>query len=99
MDKYEALAELLNDKEKANEIISESVEETSRNLQKMGLDFTVDELIELAEKANVTSKSDELSEGELEDVSGGILISAASAAAVALALSVGHYYATRRWRR
>ena len=70
-EKYKALAELLKDEENAKEVLSESVEETQANLKAKGLDFTVKELIDMADK--ILGKG-ELNEEQLDDVNGGILM-------------------------
>ena len=67
-EKYKALAELLKDEETAKEVLSESVEETQANLKAKGLDFTVEELLEIA-KAQLPEG--ELDENSLDDVNGG----------------------------
>ena len=70
-EKYKALAELLKDEETAKEVLSESVEETQANLKAKGLDFTVEELLEIA-KAQLPKG--ELDEGSLDDVNGGFFL-------------------------
>lgn len=70
MDKYQQLAELLSDEAKAKEILSESVEETQANLQKAGLEFTVEELQAIAQSIP-GGEEEELNEDALEDVAGG----------------------------
>ena len=83
-EKYEALAELLKDEETAKAVFGKSPEEAQVNLKARGLDFTVEELKELAEKA-VTSADGELDENNLDDVVGGIVITAAVAVGAGLA--------------
>ena len=83
-DKYEALAELLKDEENAKEVFGKSPEEAQVNLKARGLDFTVEELKELAEKA-VAGADGELDENSLDDVAGGIVVTAAVAVGAGLA--------------
>lgn len=73
MDKYQELAVLLSDPAKANEIISKSVEQTQANLKANGLDFSIEELVELAEKATIQQTKGELSEEDLDEVAGGLV--------------------------
>ena len=49
-DKYEALAELLKDEAAAKAVMGSSPEEAQANLKAKGLDFTVEELEQLARK-------------------------------------------------
>lgn len=72
MDKYQALQQLLNDETKAKEIFTESIEETRENLKKIGLDFSIEELEGIAEKATVSTASGELDADDLENVAGGV---------------------------
>ena len=96
MDKYQQLAELLKDQDKANAFLSESVEETQKNLEKEGLDFTVDELVEIAEKVEKKeNEGDELNEDSLDDVSGGVIgLGAALVVPVIITCGAGH---VKRW--
>ena len=71
MDKYQELAELLKDPAKANEILSDSMEETQANLKANGLDFSIEELEDLAVKVTAQDEG-ELGEDALDDVSGGV---------------------------
>ena len=73
MDKYQELAELLNDPAKASEILSDSIEQTQANLKANGLDFSIEELQDLAVKVNANDQ-EELSEDALDDVSGGLAL-------------------------
>lgn len=73
MDKYQELAELLNDPAKANEIFSDSIEQTQANLKANGLDFSIEELQDLAVKVNANDQ-EELGEDALDDVSGGLAL-------------------------
>ena len=73
MDKYQELAVLLSDPAKANEIISKSVEQTQANLKANGLDFSIEELVELAEKATLQQTQGELNEDDLDEVAGGLV--------------------------
>lgn len=82
MDKYQALVELLKDEDKVKEIISDSTVETQQNLKKYGLDFTIEELEEIAIKVAAHNDMDELGEDSLEDVSGGVAFSSLCAAAL-----------------
>ena len=75
MDKYQELAVLLSNPSKANEIISESVEQTQANLKANGLDFSIEELKALAEKATIQQTQGELSEDALDQVAGGFVSS------------------------
>lgn len=75
MDKYQAFAELMEDENKAKEIISDSIEQTQQNLKNNGLDFTLEELKEMAAKVVIQDSNDELDEDALNDVNGGILMS------------------------
>ena len=72
-DKYEALAELLKDEAAAKAVMGSSPEEAQANLKAKGLDFTVEELEQLA-AYTLSSAQDknELDESALDDVSGGI---------------------------
>ena len=83
MDKYQQFAKLMNEEGKADEILSESVEQTRENLKKYGLDFSVEELQEIAKKAEAMSQKDELNAEALDDVAGGVAF--ATLCAVALA--------------
>ena len=67
-DKYEALAELLKDEETAKAIWGNTPEEAQTNLKEKGLDFSVEELLEMAQPPE-----GEISESELDNVSGGII--------------------------
>ena len=78
MDKYQELAQLLSNPAKAQEIMSESVEKTQANLKANGLDFSIEELEELAEKVTIQQTQGELSEDVLENVSGGSIASQAA---------------------
>lgn len=74
MDKYEALAEILNDEDLSKEVIADSAEETVKNLQARGLDFSVEELKEVASNIDKATKtSGEIDESDLDNVSGGLL--------------------------
>lgn len=70
-ERYEKLAELLSDEKEAAEIISESVEETQKNLAARGLEFTVAELKEFGKAVTAANAHGELDEDALEGVSGG----------------------------
>ena len=72
MEKYQALAELFKDEATAKEILSDSVEETQQNLKKYDLDFSAEELEEIAAKVVAQEESGELNEDALEDVAGGV---------------------------
>ena len=73
MDKYEALAKILEDEDLTKEVITESVEQTVKNLASRGIDFSADELKELSAFVHAgTDNSGEMDEVELESVSGGI---------------------------
>lgn len=70
MNKYEQFAELLKDPSK--NILSDSIEETQANLAANGLDFSIEELEELAAKVEAQD-GEELNETALDDVAGGSL--------------------------
>lgn len=70
--RYEKLAELLKDEALANEIIADSAEETQEILHNKGLDFSVDELKELAKTLLSNDDVGEMDEKALESVSGGV---------------------------
>ena len=69
MNKYEQFAELLKDPSK--NILSDSIEETQANLKANGLDFSIEELEELAAKVE-DQENEELNETALDDVAGGV---------------------------
>lgn len=71
-ERYEKLAELLKDEASADEIIADSAEETQKILQNKGLDFSVDELKELAKSLLSNDDTGEMDEKALERVSGGV---------------------------
>ena len=63
---------LLEDSEKAKEVLAPSVEETQKNLAALGMNFSIEELNEIAAGAFDAAQTDaELAEGELEAVAGG----------------------------
>lgn len=70
--RYEKLAELLKNEASANEIIADSAEETQKILHNKGLDFSVDELKELAKTLLSNYDTGEMDEKALERVSGGV---------------------------
>ena len=70
-DKYEALAELLKDEATAKEVLADTLEETQANLEAKGLDFTVEELMQIVQ---AQTQSGELDETNLDDVNGGFCI-------------------------
>ena len=72
-ERYEKLAELLSDEKEAAEIISESVEETQKNLAARGLEFTIAELKEFGKAVTAANAQGELDEDALEGVSGGVI--------------------------
>lgn len=72
MDKYTAFAELLKDQATADQILSDSIEQTQQNLKERGLDFSIEELEKIAAQAIAQAEQDELSEEDLEDVAGGV---------------------------
>lgn len=71
-DRIQKLESLLKDEETVNAIFTDSVEETQKNLAENGLDFTIDELMELAE--SFMPDEGELDLDALEGVAGGISI-------------------------
>lgn len=98
MDKYQMLAELLSDEDKAKEILSESVEETSANLKKYDLDFSVEELIEISQAVAVPAQDGELNAEELDAVSGGVVpLLIAPIAAILIGTAAGA--AIKKWRK
>lgn len=76
-ERYEKLAKLLSDEKEAAEIISESVEETQKNLAARGLEFTIAELKEFGKAVTAANAQGELDEDALEGVSGGSVLGAA----------------------
>ena len=70
--RYEKLAQLLKNEASANEIIADSAEETQKILHNKGLDFSVDELKELAKTLLSNDDTGEMDEKALERVSGGV---------------------------
>ena len=50
-NKYEQFEKLLQDTEAAKKVLVPSVEETQKNLAKLGMDFSIDELNEIASGA------------------------------------------------
>ena len=72
MDKYQMFNELLQDEEKAKQVVTESIEETRKNLMNLGMDFTVEELRSIAELAEKQSAKNEISVEDLDQVNGGI---------------------------
>ena len=73
-ERYEKLAELLSDEKEAEAVISESVEETQKNLAARGLEFTVAELKEFGKAVTAANAQGELDEDALEGVSGGVIL-------------------------
>ena len=67
-DKYEALVELLKDEAAAKEVLADTLEATQANLKAKGLDFTVEELMQIVQ---AQTQSGELDETSLDDVNGG----------------------------
>lgn len=76
-ERYEKLAELLSDEKEAEAVISESVEETQKNLAAKGLEFTIAELKEFGKAVTAANAQGELDENALEGVSGGSVLGAA----------------------
>lgn len=97
MDKYQAFADLMKDEAKAKEIISDSIEETQENLKKLGLEFTIEELEEIAAKSIAQGEGDELTEDSLDDVSGGVAFSALCAAALCFYAASSAAGVAKKW--
>ena len=86
MDKYQQLNELLQDEAKAKEIFTESIEETQANLKQAGLEFSIEELDAIAESVAAPAAAGELDAEDLDNVSGGVVI---TATAVAIGVAIG----------
>ena len=93
MDKYQKFAELISDETKAKEVLSESIEETQANLKKHGMDFSIEELIEMAQNVLSSTESGELNEDSLENVSGGYLAKCATPILSKFAFKCGFKFA------
>ena len=88
-ERAEKLAEFLKeDVERANNLIDMSPEEVVKVVNEAGYDFTVEEIVEFGENLKAAAaQAGELSEDNLDEVSGGL---AAAAAAVYLTcVSIG----------
>lgn len=71
-DKISKFEALLKNEEEAKRVLVPSVEETRKNLAALGMDFTEEELNEIAAGAiDAIKTNDELAEGDLEAVAGG----------------------------
>lgn len=76
-EKFEMLANYMNeDQERAKALTAVSVEEACKKINADGYDFTVEELHDFAQIAEKASsvKQGEMNEDELDNVSGGILV-------------------------
>lgn len=69
-NKFEKFEQLLQDAELAKKVLVPSVEETQKNLAELGMDFTIEELNQIAAGASETSEA-ELQEEDLANVAGG----------------------------
>lgn len=78
MDKFDKLLEILkSDKERAKELLSDTPDVAVCKLNEMGCDVTEDDLREVAkgiEKAKAALENGELSDVDLETVTGGSLL-------------------------
>lgn len=86
-ERAEILAKyLLSNEERAKQLVNTPVDEAVKEINADGFDFTVDELKEFGESmktiAEKAENKDELSMESLEDVSGGLVVSGAVAAAL-----------------
>ena len=71
-DKMMKLSELLSDEEYAKKLFAMSVEDAQKELERVGLRFSTEELIALAQGIRASlNENGELNEGELENVAGG----------------------------
>ena len=80
---------LTENKERATALMELSPEEAAAKINADGYDFTAEEILEFGKVMQAAvAKSGELSEGDLDDVSGG-LISAAAAGVYLTCVSIG----------
>lgn len=97
MNKYQAFAELMKDETKANEIIADTIEQTQQNLLKYDLEFTTEELKEIAAKVATMSETDELNEDALDDVAGGVAFASLCAAALCFYAAASAAKVIKKW--
>lgn len=89
-ERAELIAKYLTaDKERAQALLELSPEEAAAKINADGHDFTADEIQEFGKNLQAVVQSDELDENALEDVSGGVVISAAAAGVYLTCVSIG----------
>lgn len=99
-EKIELFAKYLtDDKERAGKLFELSPEEVVETVAKDGIELTVEEVVEFGEKLKAVAVNDgELDVSDLDDVAGGVVITASTAAlALAGAALVGKAVAKYRW--
>lgn len=103
-NKYEQFEKLLQDTEAAKKVLVPSVEETQKNLAKLGMDFSIDELNEIASGA-FENADGELKEEELANVAGGAVdknsecykLGKKCGKALGYVLTIGLNFVTKVW--
>ena len=89
-ERAEQIANYLTaDKERAQALLVLSPEEAATKINASGYDFTADEIQEFGQNLKAVAKGGELDENDLDDVSGGVVISAAAAGVYLTCVSIG----------
>ncbi len=70
-DKFEKMAELMEDEEQVKEVFLDDIDRTLDNLYKKGIELTKEEFIGFVNGVMAEDADGELTEGQLEDVAGG----------------------------